>query len=427
MAPNLHLQTCIDVYSIKVPIAIPVPARPSGASSPLTRLGIEDLWVTAATRLGWRVQRTEEAYATSDGRGTISVGVEDSLDPDDSVAQLVFHELCHGIVEGPAGWSRPDWSLRNDDDDPEQVVREHACLRVQIALCEQFGLRKVMAPTTVYRAYHDAIVGDPLVGPDPAAGLARAALERPESAPWLATVRAALAATLGLLHQADAPITTTMTTTETASASASTSTAGLEPLHPVGFSWGRADRTCGDCAWIHRGGRGRPVHRCRQSARGEEAGARTLPDLRACVRFEPPVVCQDCGACCREAYHSVTVSMRDPVVWKQPALIVRHGHRFEIRREKDRCAALEDRRHLPVVSSSGGARGESLAEPGGGASDGRPTFACSIYEDRPRPCREFEAGGRHCLVARRRVGASPGPADAAQPRESTGSTVVASD
>jgi hypothetical protein len=113
--------------------------------------------------------------------------------------------------------------------------------------------------------------------------------------------------------------------------------------------------------------------------------------------------------------------MRDPVVWKQPALIVRHGHRFEIRREKDRCAALEDRRHLPVVASSGGARAESPAAPGGGASDGRPVFACSIYEDRPRPCREFEAGGRHCLVARRRVGASPGLPDAAPPRESTAS------
>jgi Fe-S-cluster containining protein len=415
VAPNVLSS---NVHSIKVPIAIAGPARSPGASSPLSRLEIEGLWVTAATRLGWRVQRTEQAYATSDGRGTISVGVADSLDPDDSVAQLVFHELCHGIVEGPAGWTRPDWSLRNDDDDPEQVVREHACLRVQIALCEQFGLRKLMAPTTVYRAYHDSIVGDPLVGPDPAAGLARAALERPESAPWLATVRAALAATLGLLQPGGPKVT--------ASASTADLDAGPprpEPLHPVGFAWGPADRTCGDCAWIHRGGRGRPVHRCRQSARGEEAGARTEPDLRACVRFEPPVVCQDCGACCREAYHSVTVAMRDPVVWKQPALIVRHGHRFEIRRENDRCAALEDRRHLPVVPSSGGGRGENPAEPGGRASDGRrPAFACSIYEDRPRPCREFEAGGRHCLTARRRVGASPGLADAARPRESTGSS-----
>jgi len=38
---------------------------------------------------------------------------------------------------------------------------------------------------------------------------------------------------------------------------------------------------------------------------------------------------------------------------------------------------------------------------------GRRAFSCFIYDDRPRTCREFEAGGRHCLVARRRVGISP--------------------
>ena len=33
-------------------------------------------------------------------------------------------------------------------------------------------------------------------------------------------------------------------------------------------------------------------------------------------------------------------------------------------------------------------------------------YACSIYADRPQACRDFEAGGRHCLDARRRVGLS---------------------
>ena len=97
------------------------------------------------------------------------------------------------------------------------------------------------------------------------------------------------------------------------------------------------------------------------------------------------VDCQSCGACCREAYHSVTVSVRDPVVWKEPDLIVRLGHRFEIRREGERCAAL-------AVSA-----------------DRRDT-ALRVHDlqNRPRPCREFAANGRHCLDARRRVGLSPG-------------------
>ena len=77
--------------------------------------------------------------------------------------------------------------------------------------------------------------------------------------------------------------------------------------------------------------------------------------------------------------------MRDPVVWQEPDLIVRHGPRFEIRREGSRCAALDVK----------GGEGRS--------------YTCTIYDNRPRPCREFAAGGRHCLDARRRVGLSAKP------------------
>jgi Fe-S-cluster containining protein len=72
--------------------------------------------------------------------------------------------------------------------------------------------------------------------------------------------------------------------------------------------------------------------------------------------------------------------MRDPVVWKQPKLVVRHGPRFEILRDGDRCAALGSR--------------------------GSEQYTCAIYEDRPQACRDFAAGGRQCLDARRRVGLS---------------------
>jgi Fe-S-cluster containining protein len=264
-----------------------------------------------------------------------------------------------------------------------------------------------MAPTTVHRAYHDAVTGDPLregegEGEDIAAGLARAALERAGSAHWLHAIRAALSDTaraLGPVTAVAVPPLPSARPIEVAAADAGAAPA-CDSSHPVGFAWGPAERTCAECAWLHRGGRGRPVHRCRQSARREaDAGTRVEPTTRACVRFEPPVDCQACGACCREAYHSVTVAVRDPVVWKHPELIVRNGHRFEIRRSGDRCAALEAvepidaRWHLGVLTSPA-----------------RPTFACAIYQDRPHPCREFEAGGRHCLVARRRVGLSAGGA-----------------
>ena len=94
--------------------------------------------------------------------------------------------------------------------------------------------------------------------------------------------------------------------------------------------------------------------------------------------------CEACGACCREAYHVVSVSMRDPVVWKQPAFIVRRGYKFEILREGDHCAALAIDPAAPASSR----------------------YHCRIYEDRPTTCREFAAGGNHCLQARRRVGLS---------------------
>lgn len=314
--------------------------------------------MSAADRLGLTVARTREAYATSDGHGVIAIGADDLLDTDDAVAQLIFHELCHALTEGEAALALPDWGLENR---PEDKVREHACLRFAADLAGRFGLRGAMAPTTEYRAYYDALPADALQeSEDEAVTIARGVRDRFQASAWRAPIEDALAQTASLVRLKDA--------------------------HPAGFAWGPAGETCGGCAWIYRGGRGPAVDRCRQTAAAVGDGARVDPATRACARWERPVDCRDCGACCREAYHSVTVSVRDPVVWQEPALIVRHGHRFEIRREGVRCAAL-------AVAESGPAR-----------------YSCSIYEHRPKPCREFEANGRHCLDARRRVGLSAGRA-----------------
>jgi hypothetical protein len=333
--------------------------------SPLATPTIDEIWRRAAAQIGFTLARTQDAYATSDGRGGISIGATETLDADDALAQLVFHELCHAITEGDGALHRPDWGL---DNVPEHVAREHACLRLQARLSDRFGLRAVMAPTTPYRAYYAALPADSLTaapGEEDALARATAAYARFEQSEWRAPIEQALA--------------------ETAAAIGVT-VDGARDLHPLGFALGPTAETCGTCAWAYDGGRGIPVTRCRQTAPTNGDGARTARSHPACTHWEPIVDCQKCGACCREAYHSVTVSMRDPVVWKEPDLIVRHGPRFEIRREGERCAALDVR------------AGETRS------------YACTIYENRPRPCREFEAGGRHCLDARRRVGLSPKPA-----------------
>ncbi len=358
--------------------------------SPLSHPRIEGIWIASAAEVGLKVERVRSAYASTDGHGRIEIGVDEILDSADAIAQLIFHELCHGLVEGPERWSAPDWGLSNAD--ARDIEREHACLRVQVHLAERYGLRELMAPTTEYRGYHDEISGDPLVHEsDGAAAVAREAIDRASSRRWIDVLDRALAETRERLD---------------ACACGEVSPDIAAALHPVGFAFADNHETCGTCAWLYRGGRGRPVERCRQSAHSDGNGRRTEARFRACVRWEPPVACQNCGACCREAYHSVTVSVRDPVVWKQAALVVRTGHRFEIRRAGERCAALEETRTGGPSGRDGSAALDQTFEATSTRSAGR-TFSCAIYADRPRACRDFEAGGAHCLVARRRVGLSP--------------------
>ena len=146
--------------------------------------------------------------------------------------------------------------------------------------------------------------------------------------------------------------------------------------HPTGLPAGASPGTCGTCAWRfdHRG-----VSRCRQ------ADAKLEDTWRACERYEPALDCQTCGACCRAAYHSVEVARRDPVVKAQPAFVVDRGHYLELRRDRERCAAL----HGGVVEHGATTR-----------------YHCVIYDDRPKTCRDFTLGSANCLTARRRVGLS---------------------
>lgn len=334
---------------------------------------LTQVWVGAARRIGLRVVRTPEAYAATDGHGTLAIGDDKALDADDSLAQMIFHELCHSLVEGEESFGRPDWGM--DNTGPDHDWREHACLRVQYTLTGRFGLRTVFAPTTDFRAsFWDQLSGDVLADrTDRSVQAAIAALRRVDHPPWSPALTEALAATSRIAAEAarHAPEPDVLW-------------AGVTPApppHPTGLAAAPAgaEGSCGTCAWRYdaRGG-----SRCRQ------ADAKVDPAWPRCERFEPvaSIDCQTCGACCRAAYHSVEVARRDPAVKAQPSYIVDRGTYLEIRRDGDRCAAL-----------GGGRLGE----------DGKVTrYACAIYDDRPRTCREFTLGSAHCLTARRRVGLS---------------------
>ncbi len=156
---------------------------------------VDALWVAAAARCGLRVVTSREVYASWDGVGELSIADPADRDADDCVAQLVLHELCHALVEGPAALTKRDWGLCNHDE--RDLVREHACHRVQAALTDRHGLRVVLAPTTEHRVYYDALPVDPLADTpdDPAVEPARAGWRRAVEGPWATPLDDALRAT----------------------------------------------------------------------------------------------------------------------------------------------------------------------------------------------------------------------------------------
>jgi hypothetical protein len=324
---------------------------------------LDQIWLATAGRIGLTIERGDDVYASTDGRWTLRIGAAPTLDPDDSLAQMIFHELCHSLVEGPDSFARPDWGL--DNTGPRDEAREHACLRLQAHLAARHGLRVFLAPTTDYRAFWDRLPADPLAPrrePDVIAAVLGA--QRADKPPWAPHLGAALAATAEVIARA-APFADAGSLLSLHEPVPAPHPSGLAPWSPI------ADRRCGTCAWRSRAGL------CRQAD-----GAAVAAGWEACARWEAALDCQDCGACCRAAYHSVTVEPRDPVVRLHANLIEDRGSYLEIRRQGDRCAALE-----------------------GGQAPDQP-FTCAIYSERPETCREFEQGGENCLIARRRVGLS---------------------
>ena len=107
------------------------------------------VWLKAAAELGMSVRRSGEVYASWDGERVLTLASNADFDADDSLAQLIFHEICHALVAGPSERQRPDWGLDNTSE--RDLVYEHACHRLQATLAGRYGLRDFFAVTTEWR------------------------------------------------------------------------------------------------------------------------------------------------------------------------------------------------------------------------------------------------------------------------------------
>lgn len=358
-------------------------------SDPLARV-----WLGCAESLGFRIARSETVYASSDGRGTLWIGVDALLDADDQLAQMILHELCHALIEGEEGERLPDWGL--DNTSGRHTWREHACLRLQAVLTAPWGLRDFFAPTTDFRVtFWQQLGDDPLHAPSASGGFrepscvaARIGLWRASMPRWHLPLQQALRATAAIAAVVPGKLAMDAEGAQDTSLWSRVSTPPA--IHPAGdgaviFAHGvNEGQKCANCAWsypakVSASRQQSPRLKCHRSP-----GVRLSEDTVACQRWEcrETLSCMTCGACCREAYDTVEVGAREAVIRLHPELIeVRNGRR-RMKREGQRCAALK------------------------GGQTPREDYHCSIYDDRPSTCRTFSRGGANCLAARRRIGLS---------------------
>lgn len=341
------------------------------------------IWLRAASALGISVVRSADAYASWDGNGTLTLASIEYLDPDDCLAQMIFHELCHLLVSGEQARHQPDWGL--DNTSPKDLVYEYATNRLQAALAQAYGLRTFMGVTTMWRSYYDSLPRNPLgAGDDAAIPLAREGMQLARKSPYREVLHEALTATAALADELRPVARQDELWRVTLGA------------HPTGFRL-HADKEprCGTCAWAHMR---RGKVECRMTQPGSRPPSYTLgetdnavlsirldPAHQACEYHEAPLTqgdCFRCGACCHRGFDVVEVGATERFAQRHPDLIqVRSAERVVVPRPGGSCIAL-----------SGNGRDEP--------------YLCKHYDDRPRSCREFELNGDACLIARQRAGLS---------------------
>ena len=195
------------------------------------------IWLRLAATLGIKVIRDDTVFASYDGKGTLLIATDGMLDPDDTLAQMVFHELCHSLIMGKDSMRKEDWGLDNTSE--THLVHEHASHRLQAHWAGDYGLRTFLAVTTDHRPHYDALPDAPLrPGKDPSINMARLALTDARERGWWEPIcdalknTAALAASIREVTPEGSLWTTVV------------------PMHPIGmFPLGHSGRACGDCNW----------------------------------------------------------------------------------------------------------------------------------------------------------------------------------
>ncbi|MCA9642475.1 MAG: YkgJ family cysteine cluster protein [Polyangiaceae bacterium] len=328
---------------------------------------LEVVWVGLLNELGYRLERSAEVFAAFDGQGTLTLCHGEHFDPDDSLAQMIFHELCHALVAGSAGLRAKDWGMQNDDE--RDLLLEQACHRLQATLAAEYGLRGFFGVTTDHRPYWDSLGSDPLRSThpedEPSIERARLGYQRATQGPWSEPLRRALTATKQIADAARAFADNNSLWKQT------------KALHALGVAvHGDPTLTCGACTWLWEA-------QCTRSAvRGDQPVLSPQAADAACERFEPRFAdeeCAACGACCREGFHRVELSAADSFAKRHLELVEQEGDVLFVPRPGGRCVALE-------VTDVG--------------------YRCRHYAERPTACADFELRGPACLEARRRVGLS---------------------
>ena len=350
---------------------------------------VDLIWIRAANDLGLTIHRSADAFAAYDGKGTLTIAEASHFDADDCLAQMIFHEICHWLVAGKRGNLLEDWGLSNIDD--RDLVYEYAAHRVQAALSDPYGLRNLMAVTTDWRPYWDALPNNPLLGDDdPAIPIAREAFYLAKSEPFQSVLNRSLAATATI-------------------ADAVRGVAGegslwklTQPRHRLGSLLSTSNQNCGSCAWAVCSVESNLANEeksevsaiiesqhsltCRQHKEPGKPAPAIAADEQACERWEPSFdeqECGSCGACCREGFDVLTVTDGDPFRKLHPELV-------QLRDDGLHCVPRPD--------------GVCVALDGNG--DPASPYRCRVYDTRPENCGDFEVAGDACMLARRRVGLS---------------------
>ncbi len=161
----------------------------------------EIIWLATAKRLGIHIRRSPLVFSATDGTGRLQLSTREDLDPDDCLAQMLLHEICHWAANGEETFHERDWGFALDGPIDH---REHTGLRLQAWVADQVGLRVMFGPTGDFRQYYDRIPADPLQPIDESEWEAQVvadsavAIQRIQAPPWHPHVLQAMEATLKL-------------------------------------------------------------------------------------------------------------------------------------------------------------------------------------------------------------------------------------